>query len=57
MSTKYQIIQGWSLISAPSADLKSADSVAITFEMQKNDMKYDTVIHRQTDDPVLFPVL
>ncbi len=43
-------------ILAPSADLQSADSVAITFEMQKNDSKFDTVIHGQTDDPVLCPV-
>ncbi len=43
------------LISVPSADLKSADSVAITFEMQKNDMKYNTVIHGQTEDSVLCP--
>ncbi len=45
------------LILVPSADLESADSIAITFEMQKNDSKFDTVIHGQTDDPVLCPVL
>jgi hypothetical protein len=45
------------LISAPSADLEFADSVAVTFEMQKNDSKFDTVIHGRTDDPVLCPVL
>ncbi len=45
------------LIPAPSADLESADSIAITFEMQKNDSKFDTVIHGQTDDPLLCPVL
>jgi hypothetical protein len=45
------------LIPAPTADLESADSVAITFEMQKNDSKFDTVIHGRTDDPVLYPVL
>jgi hypothetical protein len=45
------------LILAPSADLESADSIAITFEMQKNDSKFDTVIHGRTDDPVLCPVL
>ena len=45
------------LISAPSDNLESADSVAITFEMQKNDSKFDTVIHGQTDDPTLCPVL
>ncbi len=42
---------------APSADLESADSVAITSEMQKNDSKFDTVIHSQTEDLVLCPVL
>ncbi len=45
------------LISAPSASLKLTDSVAITFEMQKNDDKFETVIHGQTDNPVLCPVL
>jgi hypothetical protein len=45
------------LILAPSANLESADSVAITFEMQKNDSKFDKVIHGWTDDPVLCPVL
>ncbi len=45
------------LIPAPSANLESADSVAITFEMQKNDSKFDTVIHGWTDVPVLCPVL
>ena len=37
--------------------MESADSVAITFEMQKNDSKFDTVIHGRTDDLVLCPVL
>jgi hypothetical protein len=27
------------------------------FEMQKNDLKHDTVIHRRTDDVTLCPVL
>jgi hypothetical protein len=45
------------LIPEPSADLESADSIAITFKMQKNDSKFDTVIHGRTDDPVLCPVL
>jgi hypothetical protein len=45
------------LISAPSADLESADISAITFERQKNDSKFDTVIHGWTEDPVLCPVL
>ncbi len=45
------------LFPAPSANFKSADSVGITFEMQKNDRKFDTVIHGQTDNPVLCPVL
>jgi hypothetical protein len=45
------------LIPVPSADLESADSVAITFKMQKHDSMFDTVIHGQTDDPVLCPVL
>jgi len=33
-----------------SNDFESADSVAITFEMQKNNLKHDTVIHGRTDD-------
>jgi hypothetical protein len=45
------------LIPTPSANLESADSIAITFEMQKNDSKFDTVIHGWTDNPVLCPVL
>jgi hypothetical protein len=40
-----------------SNDLESADSVAITFKMQKNDEKLDTVTHGRTDDSVLCPVL
>ncbi len=40
-----------------SDDLKSADSMAITCEMEKNDQNHDTVIHGRTDDSVLFPVL
>ena len=31
--------------------------MAITFKMQKNDSKFDTVIHSWTDDPVLCPIL
>jgi hypothetical protein len=45
------------LIPAPSEDLELANSVAITFEMQKNDSKFDTVIHGRTDDTTLCPVL
>jgi hypothetical protein len=45
------------LISAPLASLELIDSVAITFEMQKNDNKFETVIRGRTDDPFLYPVL
>ncbi len=45
------------LIPVPSANLESADSLAITFNMQKNDSKFDTVIHGWTDNPVLCLVL
>ncbi len=45
------------LILALSASLELSDSVAITFEMQKNEDKFETVIHGWTDDPVLCPVL
>jgi hypothetical protein len=40
-----------------SPDLELVDSVSITFEMQKNDDKNDTVTHGQTGDNVLCPVL
>ncbi len=40
-----------------SNDLESADSVAITFETQKNDEKFDAVTHGRTYDRVLCPVL
>ncbi len=43
---------------ALSDSLEQADSVAVTFEMQKNnDQKHDTVIHSQTDDLTLCPLL
>ncbi len=41
---------------APSDDLEFADSVAVTFEMQENDMKHETVIQGWTDKPVLCPI-
>ena len=44
------------LLSTPSANLEFADSVAVTFEMQKNEEKHETIIHGRTDDPVLCPV-
>ena len=44
------------LISTPSENLEFADSVAVTFEMQKNDHKHETVIHGRTDDAILCPV-
>ena len=45
------------LMPTQSNDLESADSVAIIFEMQKNDLNHDTVIHGRMDDSVLCPVL
>ncbi len=45
------------LLLALSDNLEFADSMAMTFKMQKNDQKHDTVIHGRTDDPVLCPVL
>ena len=41
------------LLSTPSDDLEFADSVAVTFEMQKNEMKHETIIHGWTDDPII----
>jgi hypothetical protein len=45
------------LLSALSDNLEFADSMAVTFKMQKNNQKHDTVIHSWTDDPILCPVL
>jgi hypothetical protein len=45
------------LLSASSDNLEFLDSVAITFKMQKNHMKHETVIHGQTDNVNLCPVL
>ena len=38
------------------ADLSLADSVAITFEFQKNDVKWDTVTMSSLGDNILCPV-
>ena len=43
-------------VHAPSADLRLADSVSLTFEMQKNQEKFDTVTHGATDHEFLCPV-
>jgi hypothetical protein len=45
------------LLSMPSDSLELANSQAVTFEMQKNDHKHDTVIHGWTDVATLCPVL
>jgi hypothetical protein len=45
------------LLLASLDNVELADSVAITFEMQKNDMKHETVIHGRTEDANLCPVL
>jgi hypothetical protein len=44
------------LLSSPSANLEFPNSVAVTFKMQKNEQKHETIIHCRTDDPVLCPV-
>jgi hypothetical protein len=44
------------LIDTPSEELELADCVSVTFEMQKNDAKNETVTQGRTDDPVLCPV-
>ena len=41
----------------PSDSLELADSVAVTFKMQKTANKHDKVIHGQIDDAILCPVL
>jgi hypothetical protein len=40
-----------------SENLEFADSLAITFEMQKNDVKHETAIHGRTDNSDLCHVL
>jgi hypothetical protein len=45
------------LLLASLDNLELAESVAITLEMQKNNMKYETVIHGRTDNANLSPVL
>ncbi len=45
------------LMPTQSDDSESADSLTITFKMQKNDQMNDTVIHCRTDDSVLCPIL
>ncbi len=42
---------------APSDSLELADSVEVTFKVQKNDMKQDTVIHGQNNSVTLCPVV
>ncbi len=44
------------LLPAPSDDLEFTDSIAMMFEMLKNEEKHETVIHSRTDDPVMCPV-
>lgn len=43
-------------VHAPSPDLCMADSVSLTFEMQKNQEKHDTVTHGATGHEFLCPV-
>ncbi len=42
-------------VHAPSPDLHLADSVSLTFEMQKNQEKFDTVTHGSTGHEFLCP--
>ena len=41
---------------APSVELSTADCVSLTFEMQKNDEKQDTVTHGRTEHEYICPV-
>ena len=43
-------------VHAPSPHLHLVDSVSLTFEMQKNQEKFDTVTHGTTDHETLCPV-
>jgi hypothetical protein len=45
------------LLLVPSDSLQLADSVVVTFEVQKNNMKQNTVIHGRTEDMTLCPVV
>jgi hypothetical protein len=38
-------------------NLKNADSVSITFELQKRDKKSDTVTHHRSNDKIICPVI
>jgi hypothetical protein len=53
MSKNIRFFKDEHLISAPSAPLESGDSIAVTFNMQKNDLKHNTVIHGWTEDATL----
>ena len=44
------------LLLMPLDSLELTDSVTVTFEMPKNDLKHKTFIHGQKDDPILCPV-
>jgi hypothetical protein len=52
-----RLFKDGTLLLAPLDSLELANSVAVTFEMQKNDLKHNTVIHGRTDDATLCPVL
>jgi hypothetical protein len=43
-------------VHAPSPDLHLANSVSLTFEMQKNQVKFNTVMHGSTGYEFLCPV-
>ncbi len=47
----------WHLILVPSDNLELAESVVVTFKMQKNDHTHEKFIHGRTDDTTLCPVL
>ena len=51
-----QFARNGTIIPNTSPSLNEADCVSITFEMQKNDMKNETVMQWATNDPIMCPV-
>ena len=51
-----QFARNGTIIPNTSPSLNEADCVSITFEMQKNDMKNETVTQWATNDPIMCPV-
>jgi hypothetical protein len=51
-----RFFKGKKLLQHNDKFLHLADTVSITFELQKRDTKNDTITHHRTSDPLLCPV-